>query len=110
MEFNTEKIGKVTVVKLLNEALDAGNSKEFKTNIEPLLKENKQIVFDMSKVKFLDSSGCGSLLSCLRTLNSIDGDLKLCGLQNTVHALFELVRMHLIIEIFDTKEEAVAAF
>ncbi len=110
MEFNIEKIGKVTVVKLLNEALDAGNTKDFKVSIEPILKENRQIVFEMSEVKFLDSSGCGALLSCLRTLNSIEGDLKICGLHKTVHALFELVRMHLIIEIFNTKEEAAKAF
>ena len=100
MDFNIEKVNDVTIVELTTEALDASNAKEFKSDIMPVLKENKNVVFDMNQVKFLDSSGCGSLLSCLRTLNSVDGDLKICGLHKTVQSLFELVRMHLIIEIF----------
>lgn len=110
MELNTEKIGDVAVVALQTEVLDAGNSEEFKASIAPVLDENPKVVFDMSRVRFLDSSGCGALLSCLRRLNSLGGDLKLYGIQETVRKLFELVRMFRIIEIYNTKEDAVGSF
>lgn len=110
MELNTEKIGDVTVVVLQTEVLDAGNSEEFKASIAPVLDESHKVVFDMSLVRFIDSSGCGVLLSCLRRLNTLDGDLKLCGIQETVRKLFELVRMYRIIEIYNTKEDAVGSF
>jgi len=110
MEFKIEKKDDVVVVGLMIEALDASNAKEFKADIAPVLQENKKVLFDMSNVKFVDSSGCGTLLSCLRRLNSEDGDLKLMGVQKAVQTLFELVRMHRIIEIFDNSEEALESF
>ncbi|MDM8536484.1 STAS domain-containing protein [Desulfobacterales bacterium HSG17] len=110
MDFKTEKNGDVMVVELLSEALDAGNSKGFKKTIAPVLEENKNIVFDLTKVEFIDSSGCGALLSCLRKLQNFKGDLRLCGVSTEVRTLFELVRMHRIVEIFDTAQEAVNAF
>ncbi len=67
------------------------------------------MIFDMSKLEFIDSSGCGVILSCLRKINSKDGDIKLFGLTKPVRTLFELIRMHRIFDIFNTKEEAVKA-
>ncbi len=110
MQLDTRKHGDVTVVVLQTEVLDASNAKSFKTAIAPVLQNSLKVVFDMNQVKFVDSSGCGTLLSCLRQLNSLGGDLKLCCVQKPVRTLFELVRMHRITEIFDSSEEAVKAF
>lgn len=66
-------------------------------------------VLDMSQLQFVDSSGLGAILSCLRELNKRDGDLSLCGLTKPVRTLFELVRMHRVFEIFNTREEAIRA-
>ena len=110
MEFRTEKIGDIMHVKLTIETMDANNSKEFKTAMAPIIDKNVKVVFDMSQVEFVDSSGCGALLSCLRQLSSSGGDLKVYGLQKRVRTLFELIRLHRIMDIFNTKEEAVSAF
>ncbi len=110
MKFNTEEIDDVIVVELLGVVLDASNAMEFKSGIEAILGKSCKVVIDMGNVKFIDSSGCGTLLSCLRKLVSLGGDLKLFGVQKPVHTLFELVRMHRIVEIFNTKEEAVKSF
>jgi anti-sigma B factor antagonist len=109
MEMTIEKIGNATVVILPGEQLDASNAKEFKRDIAPVLEVNSQVVFDLSQLRFVDSSGLGAILSCLRQLNAAGGDLKLCGLSKPVRALFELVRMHRIFDIYGTKEEAVQA-
>jgi len=110
MEFNIEKIEDVAVVELKTDLLDANNAREFKDSISPVLEKNQKVVFNMSQLSFLDSSGCGSILSCLRQLNTAGGDLKMYGLQKAVRTLFELIRMHRIIEIFNTREEAVKSF
>jgi len=110
MQFETEKIGDVVVVRVQTEVLDAANAKEFRAGITPILEADVKIVFDMSPVNFLDSSGCGTILSCLRQLNSAGGDLKMFGLQQSVRTLFELIRLHRIIDIFNTRDEAVNAY
>jgi anti-sigma B factor antagonist len=95
----------------LNEAhLDAGNVKDFREAITPLLEQHDRIVFDMSPLTFVDSSGLGALIACLRTTNRRRGDFKLCAMSRPVCALFELMRMHRVFSIHETCEDAVRAF
>lgn len=110
MQLTKEILNSVTVVTLIGDALDANNVKEFKREMTPVLMSSYKVVFDMSKLQFVDSSGIGVILACLRNLNAEGGDLKLCAMTKPVRALFELVRMHRIFDIFNTTDEAVAAF
>ena len=64
----------------------------------------------LTKLEFVDSSGLGVFLSCMRKVTSADGNFKLAELNSTVRSLFELVRMHRVIEIYNTMDEAIAAF
>ncbi|HXG52461.1 MAG TPA: STAS domain-containing protein [candidate division Zixibacteria bacterium] len=110
MEIAVEKIGDVAVAELRVEELDAGNAAEFKREIAPLLEAHTKLVIDLGRLRFTDSSGLGAFISCLRKLNAKGGDLKLCRMSKQVRAVFELVRMHRVFEIFDTREKAVQAF
>ena len=110
MDFQAEKIGDVMHVLLMTDTMDANNSKEFKAAMAPIIAENTKVVLGMNQINFVDSSGCGALLSCLRQLSNAGGDLKVYGLRKRVRTLFELVRLHRIIDIFNTKEEAVSSF
>ena len=110
MEIATDKIGNVAVVLVPVEELDASNAGELKRDIAPILETNSQLVIDLSRLRFIDSSGLGAMLSCLRQVSAKGGDLKLCGMSKQVRATFELVRMHRIFDIFSIREEAVRAF
>jgi sigma-B regulation protein RsbU (phosphoserine phosphatase) len=110
MELMCESIGDVMVVVLAGAQLDASTAEEFKRDIMPVLEAHPQAVFDLSRLTFVDSSGLGAFLSCLRHVQAQGGDLKLCGLTPPVRALFELVRLHRIFHIFDTPEAAIRAF
>jgi len=110
MEIAVGKIGDVAVATLPMEELDASNSGEFKRDIAPVLEANIKLVLDLSQLRFVDSSGLGTFLSCLRKLNAKGGDVKLCGMSKQVRAVFELVRMHRIFDIHGTTEQAVQAF
>jgi anti-sigma B factor antagonist len=110
MELIVEKIGNVSVATVPGETLDAGSAKEFKAAAAPMLTPGAKVIFDLSGLRFVDSSGLGALLSCLRQLNGVGGDLKLCGTSKPVRALFELVRMHRVFQLCNSREDAVRAF
>lgn len=110
MEIATETVSDVTIVVLPGEQLDASNAKEFKRDVLPLLEPCGKVIFDLGELRFVDSSGLGAMLSCLRQLNSKGGDLKLCAMTKPVRALFELVRMHRVFDIHPTKTDALRAF
>jgi anti-sigma B factor antagonist len=109
MELTTETVDDVTIVVLPGEQLDAGNAKEFKRDIAAVLEPCRKVVFDLRELRFVDSSGLGAILSCLRQLNGKGGELKLCEMTKPVRALFELVRMHKIFDIYVTKADALRA-
>jgi anti-sigma B factor antagonist len=110
MDIATEEIGDVTVVVLPGGQLDASNAKEFKRVVAPVLEPCQRVIFDLSALDFVDSSGLGAMLSCLRQLNAKGGELKLCSMSKPVRALFELVRMHRIFDIHGTRGDALRAF
>lgn len=110
MEITVGNIDNIAVAAMPVDELDASNAGDFKRDIAPLLQANTRLVLDLSRLRFVDSSGLGAMLSCLRQLTAKSGDLKLCGMSKQVRALFELVRMHRIFDIYGTKEEAVKAF
>jgi anti-sigma B factor antagonist len=110
MQIAFEKVGDVAVAGVPVDELDASNVGEFRRDVAPLLDANAKLVLDLSRLRFVDSSGLGAFISCLRKLNAKGGDLKLCGMSKQVRAVFELVRMHRIFDILGTKEDAVRAF
>ena len=110
LEFKVDKTGDVTIVTIPGDNLDTSNAGQFKTSIAPIIDVNKKVAFDLTNLEFVDSSGLGAILSCLRLLNHSGGDLKLCQMQKPVRVLFELVRMHRVFDIYESREDAVTAF
>ena len=110
MKLKIEKSGDVHVITIEDESLEAMNSQEFKEEMAKILPDCRKVVLDLEHTDFVDSSGCGALLSCLRQLNATGGDLKFCNVQRPVRTLFELVRMDRIVEIHETCEAAVESF
>lgn len=110
MELSAETLGDVALVTVHGDHLDASVTDQFKRDIGPLIDGYTKVVLDMSALRFVDSAGIGAILSALRRLSAIDGDLKLCGVTKPVRASFEIARMHRIIDILDTRDEALAAF
>ena len=96
------------VITIRSGNLDARNVREFKEALQPHLDAHRAVVLDMSQLDFVDSSGLGALLSSLRVMNNKDGELKLCAMTKPVLALFELVRMHRLFAIYNSREEALA--
>src|SRR5437870_610107 len=110
MEPMVEKVGDVTIVAVNVEELDAGNADDFRRQIAPVLKDCRKLVLDLDRVQFMDSRGCGVILSCLKHVSAAGGDLKLCRVTRPVLKVFELIRMQSICAIVGTREEAVEAF
>jgi len=110
MKVIKEKFDDVMVVTLDVEILDASVADNFKNAIVPILRSETQVVLDMNNIQFVDSSGLGAILTCLRIINAQGGELKICSLTKTVSALFEMVRMNSIFGIFNSRELALESF
>ena len=68
MEPQLEKIGGIALVVLPIKVLDASNSRQSKEALLSIIRDNSKVVFDLSRLHFVDSSGLGVMLSCLQQL------------------------------------------
>lgn len=102
----------VLLVTLEADHLDAKDSPVFKQKILDLLanEDVDRVVFDLHRLKFIDSSGLGAFLAILKALHGKGGELKLSGMTKTVRTVFELVCMHKIFEIFNSADDALRSF
>jgi len=106
----TTQQGDPLVLRIVGESLETENVASFRSVIAPILERSKRIVLDMSLVTFMDSTGLGSMLSCLRTVKAKDGAIKLANLTQEVRQLFEMVLMDRVFEIYGSVEEARESF
>ncbi len=110
MEIVQEQVNGADVLRLEGR-LDASSSKEIKDRISDLAKNKRvNLVVDMAGINFIDSSGLGSLVASLRSVNNLGGDIRIASLQDQVRAIFELTRLHRIFEIFDDSLTAAKSF
>ncbi len=91
--------------------LDASSAKQLKTEVQELTGAGRvNMVVDLEAIDFLDSSGLGSLVAALRSVNKLNGDIKLASLQEPVRVIIELTRLHRVFEIFGNATDAVESF
>ncbi|MCX6855270.1 MAG: STAS domain-containing protein [Verrucomicrobia bacterium] len=64
-----------------------------------LSSQQTEVSIDLSKTRFIDSSGLGVLLSLNKTLRAQGGVLKLLNPSSAVAQLIELTRLHRVFEI-----------
>ncbi|MDM8557008.1 STAS domain-containing protein [Desulfococcaceae bacterium HSG7] len=110
MEISVKEMGDVGVIKLEGR-LDAHSAKKVKDTITGQVKAKLiNLVVDMGAIKFMDSSGLGTLVASLNSVRRAKGQLKIASIHNQVRAIFELTRLHLVFEIFDDVQTAVNSF
>ncbi len=110
METTIERVDSIVFVTAEYESIDAGTVNDFKSDVEPIIGDAAQVVLDLSRVDFVDSAGLGGIVWFLKQLASQGGDLTVCGVNSSVRALFELIRMHRLVAIYNDREEAERAY
>ena len=72
--------------------------------------EVKKVIIDLSKVKWMNSSGLGALMGAMTTVRNADGDLKLACVTDKVQSLLMITKLITIFETYESVEEAVDSF
>jgi anti-sigma B factor antagonist len=68
------------------------------------------VVLDLHQVDFIDSIGISTLVSGMKQFRGRGGDLRLVGLQPSARAIFELMMLDKVFEIFDSEDQALKGF
>jgi len=74
--------------------------------VELVSQGKRQVVVNLEGVDFLDSTGLGVLVGCLKRLRSHDGELTLVCAQPRVLKVFEITGLTKVFSIYDTVKQA----
>lgn len=67
----------------------------------------RDLVFDFTKVTFMDSSGIGVILGRYRKLTTSGGKVAITGCSLTVRNILNMAGVFSLVDYFDTRDEAV---
>ncbi len=110
MEVRVAENNSVQIVEVEGE-VDLYSSPQLRKILLDLSKEeHKAILVDLSKVKYMDSSGIATLVEALQQTSKYSGKLKLANLRDAVRDVFELSRLDKVFDIYPTIEDALQAF
>jgi anti-sigma B factor antagonist len=70
----------------------------------------RKLIVNMARVKYMDSSGMGELISCYTTLQRVSGRIKLLHLSDRLKYLLVITKLTSVFETFDSEPAAVASF
>ncbi|MCU0821139.1 MAG: STAS domain-containing protein [Spirochaetes bacterium] len=110
MDITKKTKGDIVSLQIVGE-IDLYNAPEIKDIISKLIEERcYNVVIDLERVSYIDSSGIGALISSLSNLKKYHGGLKIINVYASVRKVFELTKLTSFFEIFDSEEEAIQSF
>ncbi|MDE2731142.1 MAG: STAS domain-containing protein [Bacteroidota bacterium] len=70
----------------------------------------KNVIVDLARVKFMNSSGLGMLISALTTMRNAGGDLRLANAADRIQSLLIVTRLITIFQHFESVSEAAESY
>jgi len=103
------EIEKSTLIVRLEGELDHHTSELVRQKIDFELEKGfvNNLLFNLEKLTFMDSSGLGVLLGRYKKVRQLDGKMSLCCVQTNVNKIFELSGMYKILSNYESEDEAI---
>jgi anti-sigma B factor antagonist len=109
MKSQIQTKGDLTVFKLEEPLFTSAIAPEVKSQFVMLMEaeKKKHLIFDMSKIDLMDSSGLGAILMAHRQLESHNGFLALVGLRPRVKEVLAMAHLTNTLNVFATVQDVV---
>jgi len=109
MDFKVEQQPNYTLIRVLHEKLDTHVAPSLKSELV-LISGNgeKNIILDLGKCRYCDSSGLSSILVANRLCKNAGGMFVLTGLNDAVERLITISQLDTVLNITMNVEEAVS--
>lgn len=111
MRFSTDERYNAVVVTLKGDVMGGPDGSTLHDTIRDL-KESDQtnVVVDLSKVRFMNSSGLGMLIGAMTTLRNSGGDLRIANPADRIQSLLMVAKLLNVFKHYESVEAAVESF
>lgn len=104
MQVAAKNQGAAKVVVVPGQRLDASSAEGFKAEICGLIDSgSSHIILDLSQIEFMDSSGLGAIVACLKHMGG-NGSIELANPRDPVMKVLRLTRMNKVFTVHQDRE------
>ena len=111
LKITNREVDGVSVVTLDGRIVLGDESNALRVKLKsPIAEGKKQIVLNMDNVKYIDSSGLGTLVAAHCSAKTQGASLRLCHLGSKFEEVPQITKLVTIFDVYDTEAAAVASF
>ncbi len=111
LNIKQSQVGDVTVLNLSGKIMGGPDHEKFQAEIKTLVAAGQvDVLLNLSKVSWVNSTGLGILVSAFHTLKKNGGQLKICEVSDRIDNILNVTQLKLVFETFDNCEDALASF
>ncbi|MDZ7755574.1 STAS domain-containing protein [Rhodohalobacter sp.] len=111
MSFNVSERYNCVIIELKGNVMGGPDAVNLNEKLHELIDQGKKnVVVNLSKVKFMNSSGLGMLIGGLTTLRKAGGDLRIANASDKIESLLMVTKLITVFKHFRSVDEAVASF
>ena len=111
MAIKIKQDGNVAVLNVRGKLMGGPETEEVKEKLNLLVQEGVTLfVFDLSKVKWMNSSGVGMMMACYASVAKIEGKLGLAQVSKKAEDALSLTQVIRLFDQFGSVKEAVEVY
>jgi len=111
MRFKTEERYNAVVLQLKGDVMGGPDGAKLHDQLREMKEAGQlNVVVDLSKVRFMNSSGLGMLIGGLSTMRNAGGDLRLANATDRIQSLLMIAKLLTVFKHFDSVDEAVESY
>lgn len=111
IKMTNREVDGVSVVTLDGRIVLGEESNSFREKLKSMLAEGKKkIVLNMVNIKYIDSSGLGTLVAAHVSAKTQGASVRLCNLGKKFHEVMQITKLLTIFDVYDTEAAAVSSF
>ena len=111
IKMTNSEVDGVSVVTLDGRIVLGEETNSFREKLKSMLAEGKkQIVLNMVNIKYIDSSGLGTLVAAHVSAKTHGASVRLCNLGKKFHEVMQITKLLTVFDVYDTEAAAVSSF
>ena len=111
MSFNVSERYNCAIIEFKGNVMGGPDAVSLNEKLHELIETNKtNVVVNLAKVKFMNSSGLGMLIGALTTMRKADGDLRIANATDKIESLLIITKLITVFKHYKSLDEAVESF
>jgi anti-sigma B factor antagonist len=111
MDYHVDERHDTVVISLAGNVLGGPDGAKLHDSLHELKEKGKKnVVVDLGKASFMNSSGLGMLISGMTTMRNAKGDLRLANVADRIQSLLVITKLITVFKHYDSVDAAVKSF